>query len=91
MVAFKIFKTQKSIPYAKGDNDFYWLSCPDKKTFFVIPEYEMILNGYITTEDQPGTIGIEISFQSVYKSDFVHLYKFDYDNPNISKLQELLK
>jgi hypothetical protein len=30
------------IQYAVGDNDFYWLNCDNKKTFFVIPELVLI-------------------------------------------------
>jgi len=29
--------------YKQGDNDFYWLNCPDKEHFFIIPE-EYIIN-----------------------------------------------
>jgi hypothetical protein len=30
-------------PYEKGDNDFYWLNCPDKKHFLLVPE-QCVLN-----------------------------------------------
>jgi hypothetical protein len=30
------------IQYDIGDNDFYWLNCEDKKTFFVIPENYLV-------------------------------------------------
>ena len=45
------FNTRKSDghtgkqPYNKGDNDFYWLNCPDKEHFFIIPEdLKLIIN-----------------------------------------------
>ena len=32
--------------YLKGENDIYWLHCPDKKQFYVIPEDVLILHGF---------------------------------------------
>jgi len=38
----KIDKKRSFCNYEKGDNDFYWLQCSDKKFFFVIPEKVLI-------------------------------------------------
>ena len=34
--------------YNIGDNDFYWLNCPDKANFYVIPESAMVMKGFVS-------------------------------------------
>lgn len=58
--SFSITKSGKKdgkkakVPYCKGDNDFYWLNIPDKKTFYLIPEELMIDFGYIRVNGKSG-------------------------------------
>lgn len=40
-IKFNVFRKNgknKTQAYKKGDNDFYWLNCPDKEHFLIIPE-----------------------------------------------------
>ena len=39
--------SSNKIQYDIGDNDFYWLNCDNKETFFVIPEKKLIEQGFI--------------------------------------------
>jgi hypothetical protein len=93
-IAFKISKRKGHgfQPYVQGDNDFYWLNFPDKITFFVIPEAELILHGIIKTETNSIKGGKYISLNPTYagsKHSWANAYKFSYVDLDIVKLTEM--
>lgn len=45
--------SDKKVAYANGDNDFYWVSCPDKDTFYVFSESILIEKGYVSLNKAP--------------------------------------
>jgi hypothetical protein len=67
-IQFNIQKSNgknKQTPYQEGDNDFYWLHCPDKEHFLIIPEDYVI-----------GTPSIFINFENTgaWYNDFLFKY-----------------
>lgn len=70
--------------YAIGDNSFYWLNCQDMRTFYVIPEIVLIDNKCVGTSKKE-TLYINPSHNDKWYSKF----KFDYDNLNEEKLNEM--
>lgn len=74
--------------YQKHDNDFYWLNCPNKEIFYVIPEKELIDREIVDRSDsqyQMFYINTDDS-QSWYND-----YKFSYSNPDKPKLMKIFK
>ena len=75
--------------YDIGDNDFYWLNCENKKTFFVIPEQILIEKQIV------GNIKNTLSFTVTIKetlhplSDWLQPYMFDYENIDKERLLNL--
>ena len=53
----------KNISYQKGDNDFYWINCQDKKRFYVIPEKVLIDHKYINQPKQCTLVINKISLE----------------------------
>lgn len=89
-------RSNKKVPYAKNDNDFYWFHIPLLNKYYVIPEYELINRGFITTSTQQGitSIGFYPIFNNKYRTTRSHFaneyYLFDYSNESITKLKKLL-
>jgi hypothetical protein len=80
-------KKHNLVQYNKGDNDFYWLNCSDKKHFYVIPENALIENGYIDNEKKK----ILIKINTMSTNDlWYNEYLFDYDNVDKERLKSLL-
>ena len=75
-------KKTNQVQYSKGDNDFYWLNCSDKKYFYIIPEQSLIEHEYINTEKHK--IIFKVNPTSI--DLWYNKYKFDYDNiDNVDK------
>lgn len=70
--------------YKPGDNDFYWLHCPDKRYFYVIPEHELLKIGKIGGDKQAN---IYLNPTNVGKWAFKYL--FDYTNLDVEKLTSM--
>jgi hypothetical protein len=88
----KIDKKQNQIQYDIGDNDFYWLNCDDKKTFFVIPEKILIDRGVIGNNTIISKRCVKVSVKDVLHklSEWLQPYMFDYDNINKERLLSIL-
>jgi hypothetical protein len=75
----------KNQSYEEGDNDFYWLNCKNGK-FYVIPEKELICNGYIGNNCK----------QTLYVSptnlntEWCNKYLFEYDNIDKERLLKIV-
>ena len=76
---------EKNIQYDIGDNDFYWLNCDNKKTFFVIPEKILIEKGFIGNKNKKILFKINIKNISWIKE-----YMFDYGNIDKDLLLNIL-
>lgn len=50
-------RPKRRLPYRKGDNDFYWFNLRDTYDdyFYLIPEFELIDNGYIQVDNEKTT------------------------------------
>ena len=77
-------KPRTFISYTHGDNDFYWLNCPDKNHFYVIPEYELIQRNKIGTGKSES-----IYFNPSNTDKWAFEYLFDYTNLDIEKLTNM--
>ena len=85
---------QNKIQYDIGDNDFYWLNCDNKKTFFVIPESILIKRGIIGNKienNNKQTLKITVKKELHNKSSWLQIYMFDYENIDKDRLLYLLK
>jgi 7-cyano-7-deazaguanine synthase in queuosine biosynthesis len=82
-----INKKQNQIQYDIGDNNFYWLNCDNKITFFVIPEKKLIEKGFIGNNKTKKTFKITIKEELHYKSKWLEPFMFNYKtiNENINK------
>jgi hypothetical protein len=81
----------KSQNYIKGDNDYYWINLPDEKHFYVIPEYEMLKHDLISYSPRLGKKGMCLyPFETGKKHSWTNSYLFNYTNPDVSKLKQLL-
>jgi hypothetical protein len=79
-------KQHNQVQYNKGDNDFYWLNCSDKKYFYVIPENELIQHGYINNEKKKILFKTNpISINNLWYNE----YLFDYNNIDKERLKSL--
>lgn len=78
--------------YDTGDNDFYWLNCDDKKTFFLIPEKILIDKGIIGNDNQKYKKQLKITIQTPLhkKTAWLAYYMFDYTNLDKERLLNLL-
>ena len=88
----EFYINKKSSPYFKGDNDFYWFHFPDFEIFYLIPENELINQGYISTEYQDGKTCIYFGtkFPENYKTSWAIPYRFNYKNLNKEFFLKLL-
>lgn len=80
-------KPQKTC-YTKGDNDFYWINVPNKKTFFLIPEEKFIENGIINNDFKKKTLYIQAN---VKEDNWLFSYMFSYENPDKEKIISMFK
>jgi hypothetical protein len=85
------------IQYDIGDNDFYWLNCDDKKTFFVIPEQVLVEKGFVGNKEENKNkqfLKITIKDELHYKLKWLESYRFNYETineePNKDRLCNLL-
>lgn len=76
----------KKQPYQKGDNDFYWINSRNKQLFYLLPESEMIEQGFIGTDEQDGKISL---FLRKHKN-WIDKFKFEYDTINEPKNKKAL-
>jgi hypothetical protein len=81
------------IQYDIGDNDFYWLNCDNKKTFFVIPEKILIDKGLIGNNIDKKSIFLKITIKEILHkmSAWLQPYMFDYENINKERLLLILQ
>ena len=76
---------EKNIQYDISDNDFYWLNCDNKKTFFVIPEKILIEKGFIGNKNK--RIFLKINIKNI---SWIKKYMFDYENIDKDLLLNIL-
>jgi hypothetical protein len=85
----KINNQRKLIQYEKGDNDFYWLNCDNKKHFYLVPEEILIENDFIGNKTQKKVFRVNPLNNKKYV--WLNPYLFDYDNINKDLLLSILK
>lgn len=80
--------SQNQIQYDIGDNDFYWLNCDNKKTFFVVPESILINKGIIGNNGEKRTKTLKIIVKETLNKniEFLQPYMFDYENIDKDRL-----
>lgn len=81
---------QNQIQYDIGDNDFYWLNCDDKKTFFVLPEKILIDKGLIGNNNKSLLLKITVKELLDKNSSWLQPYMFNYENIDKEKLLSIL-
>jgi len=86
----RIDNKQNQSQYDIGDNDFYWLNCDDKQTFFVIPEKMLIDRGLIGNNKKNKILKITINKILHAKSKWLQSYRFDYENIEKDRLLNIL-
>jgi hypothetical protein len=72
------------VQYDINDNDFYWLNCDNKETFFVIPEKKLIEKGFIgnKTESNKQFLKITIKEKMHHRSQWLTPFMFNYKTIN---------
>jgi hypothetical protein len=80
------------IQYDIGDNDFYWLNCEDKKTFFVIPEKYLVEKGIIGNNGIKKSLFLKITVKEILhkNSAWLQPYMFDYENIDKDRLLSVI-
>jgi len=83
---------QHHIQYDIGDNDFYWLNCDNKKTFFVIPENILINKGIIGNNVGKKSLIFKITVKETLHKNICWLqpYMFDYEFVDKERLVNVL-
>jgi hypothetical protein len=73
---------QNQKQYDIGDNDFYWLNCDNKLTFFVIPEKILIDKGLIGNNNEKKPVFFKSTIKEILheKSAWMQPYMFNYEN-----------
>ena len=87
----KINNKQNQIQYDIGDNDFYWINCDNKKTFFVIPENILVDKGFIGNKNTKTNFKVTIKEVFHKSTEWLQEYMFDYENVAKDKLIKLLR
>jgi len=79
---------QNQTQYDIGDNDFYWLNCDDKQTFFVIPEKVLINKGIIGNNDNKRSVFFKITVKELLHnlSAWLQPYMFNYEDIHKERL-----
>jgi hypothetical protein len=75
---------QNQIQYDIGDNDFYWLNCDNKKTFFVIPKKILLDKGLVGNDKKS-------MFLKITMGVGLQPYMFDYENIDKERLLTILQ
>ena len=80
------------IQYDIGDNNFYWLNCDNKKTFFVIPEKVLIDKGLIGNNNLKNPIFLSVTVKELlHKSiSWLQPYMFNYEEVDKERLLTIL-
>ena len=90
----KINKKPNQIQYDIGDNDFYWINCDNKETFFVIPEQNLISKNIVGNNKPKTNFKITINDILHHKSKWLTPFMFNYktinDETNKHRLLQLL-
>ena len=73
------------IQYDIGDNDFYWLNCDNKKTFFVIPEAVLINRGIIGNNDGKRSMFLKITVKELLHKRVSWLQPFMFNYEDLDK------
>lgn len=75
---------QNQVQYDIGDNDFYWLNCDNKQTFFVIPENILIEKGLIGNKEENKNRKFKITIKDELhnKSQWLTPFMFNYETIN---------
>ena len=81
----------KKIQYDIGDNNFYWLNCANKKTFFVIPEKVLIHKGFIGNKNKKIFIKVTVKDKLNIRSSWIEPYMFNYENIDEERLKTIIK
>jgi hypothetical protein len=81
---------QNLVQYDIGDNDYYWLNCDNKQTFFVIPENILINKNLIGNNKKTHVVKITLNGRH-YKKSWLYPYAFDYENIDKERLLSLFK
>jgi len=77
--------------YDTGDNDFYWLNCENKITFFVIPEQILIDKGLIGNIKKTLSLKITIKDTLDTRNAWLQPYMFNYENIDKERLINIIK
>jgi len=89
--AGKVDGKRKTQSYNTGDNDFYWLNCPDKKAFFVIPEYVLVMKGVITEERMEKSYVLTLNANYSENTNYwANNFKLSYEDLDLGKLTDIL-
>ena len=83
---------QNQKQYDTSDNDFYWLNCDNKKTFFVIPEKTLIDKGIIGNINGKTSTFFKITVKELlHKSvSWLQPYMFNYEQVDKERLLTIL-
>jgi len=80
--------------YEEGDNDLYWLNCDNERHFYVIPESEMITQGFVNKKTVLKTPKRMLRINPISKntpsSMWTTPYLFDYANVDKARLMNLI-
>jgi hypothetical protein len=79
-----------NIQYDIGDNDFYWLNCENKRTFFVIPEKALIEKNLVGNIKKTVSLKVTITDTSCVTNPWLQPYMFDYENIEKDRLLSIL-
>jgi hypothetical protein len=81
-----MYRSTLSECYNKGDNDFYWIwKKNDLKTFYIIPESELIDRKYIQVDGN-----LNNKKKSFTLADWTNMYKYTLDEKDLQKKLEKL-
>ena len=84
----KINNQRKHVQYEKGDNDFYWLNCNNKKHFYLLPEELLIEKEFIGNNTTKKNLRVN---PLNGKPSWLKPYLFDYDSINKELLSSIMK
>jgi hypothetical protein len=80
-----------TVPYDEHDNDFYWFNVHDNVgMFYVVPEHELISNGFISTVIQGNKYVGKKNIALTTNDHWLNKYKFCYKTINEEKEKERL-